>query len=154
MNGEDRQIRVPRERPVIRERGPRFEERPVVRELFANRQRIISDMVNLLNRNILPVLNRNILPVLNRNGIQLPDPEPAAETNESENSGLTREEIERFPTRIANDDMEEKCSICLDNFKRGDKLRRLPCLHEFHVNCIDRWLISNNECPIDKFCCN
>ena len=130
------------QRPVYREWRTRLEDiyqRPQVSE---RRTRITSDIVNLLNTNISPILRRN--------GLNLP--EPAAENNE--NRGLTRDEIERFPTRIAIDDMEQKCSICLDNFKRGDKLRRLPCLHEFHANCIDRWLIDNNQCPIDKFCCN
>ena len=32
------------------------------------------------------------------------------------------------------------CTVCKDAFKVGDKLRRLPCKHLFHENCIIPWL--------------
>jgi len=43
----------------------------------------------------------------------------------------------------------ESCSICLEPFKNGDTIKRLPCLHIFHKNEIDRWLLTGNDkCPI------
>jgi len=42
------------------------------------------------------------------------------------------------------------CSICLDEM-RGSEVRRLPCLHYFHVTCIDEWLMKHDDkCPICK----
>ena len=32
------------------------------------------------------------------------------------------------------------CVICMTDFKPGERVRRLACLHLFHVDCIDHWL--------------
>lgn len=51
-----------------------------------------------------------------------------------------------------NDDEEKDCCVvCLDPYADGDELRQLPCKHEFHVKCIDPWLISNYNCPLCKY---
>jgi len=42
------------------------------------------------------------------------------------------------------------CSVCLDDFGDGDAIRTLPCFHTYHQPCIDRWLSSNNSCPVCK----
>jgi hypothetical protein len=51
------------------------------------------------------------------------------------------------PNHVAFD----QCTICLDDYKRGDQLVRLHnCTHVFHLSCVSKWLItSKNECP----CC-
>lgn len=45
---------------------------------------------------------------------------------------------------------ELTCSICLEEVVVGDLLRSLPCLHQFHVNCIDPWLRQQGTCPVCK----
>jgi len=40
------------------------------------------------------------------------------------------------------------CVICLGDFRTGDNVRRLACLHLFHVNCVDNWLSRNRICPV------
>lgn len=41
------------------------------------------------------------------------------------------------------------CVICLEELADGDVLRRLPCCHEYHQDCIDVWLTKrNNACPL------
>mmetsp|Transcript_88392 Transcript_88392/g.249059 ORF Transcript_88392/g.249059 Transcript_88392/m.249059 type:complete len:374 (+) Transcript_88392:84-1205(+) len=42
------------------------------------------------------------------------------------------------------------CTICMEDFQAGDQQRTLPCFHRFHVNCIDRWLTRQGECPMCK----
>lgn len=46
---------------------------------------------------------------------------------------------------------ELTCSICLEQVSRGELIRSLPCLHQFHPNCIDTWLRQQGTCPICKF---
>jgi len=50
----------------------------------------------------------------------------------------------------------EGCAICLENFKPGDTVRLLPCLHVFHAGtdiqgaslCIDGWFdAGKTQCP-------
>ncbi|OIT27802.1 PREDICTED: E3 ubiquitin-protein ligase ATL41-like [Nicotiana attenuata] len=42
-----------------------------------------------------------------------------------------------------------ECTICLSVFEDGETARTLPnCNHIFHVECIDKWLVSQSKCPI------
>ena len=41
-----------------------------------------------------------------------------------------------------------KCTVCLNEFKNCQLLRRLPCLHAFHRKCIDNWLKESSQCPV------
>ena len=45
---------------------------------------------------------------------------------------------------------KKRCTICLENFQKLDKVINLNCLHMFHDNCIKTWLKNNNYCPICK----
>ncbi|CAF3381809.1 unnamed protein product [Rotaria sp. Silwood1] len=44
--------------------------------------------------------------------------------------------------------IDEKCTICLCEFDHNDDVRRLPCMHLFHIECVDRWLTQSKRCPI------
>ncbi|KAL1555803.1 hypothetical protein AAHA92_11502 [Salvia divinorum] len=49
-----------------------------------------------------------------------------------------------------NDEEEEVCCICLDGLYRGS-VTALDCGHEFHPDCIRRWLVrGENFCPLCK----
>ncbi|KFP87101.1 E3 ubiquitin-protein ligase RNF6 [Acanthisitta chloris] len=67
--------------------------------------------------------------------------------------GLTKEQIDNLSTRSYGDlhsenERSRTCSVCINEYATGNKLRQLPCMHEFHIHCIDRWLSENSTCPI------
>ncbi|XP_007238141.2 uncharacterized protein si:ch211-59o9.10 [Astyanax mexicanus] len=66
-------------------------------------------------------------------------------------NNLSKGDIERLPTKVydpAHSAGKTECQICFCDYKQGEKLRILPCLHDYHVKCIDRWLKENSTCPI------
>ena len=41
------------------------------------------------------------------------------------------------------------CSVCTDDFIKGQDVRMLPCKHKFHPECIDPWLLNvSGTCPL------
>ena len=43
---------------------------------------------------------------------------------------------------------ETKCPICLDDFEKGSKFRKLKCNHLFCEECLEDWLEENKKCPV------
>ncbi|XP_075747836.1 uncharacterized protein LOC119172939 isoform X15 [Rhipicephalus microplus] len=74
------------------------------------------------------------------------------------NRGASQNTIERntFPHKYEkilrsggdSEDNIEKCTICLSEFEDNEEVRRLPCMHLFHIVCVDQWLTTNKRCPI------
>ena len=44
------------------------------------------------------------------------------------------------------------CIFCSEQIKKNEFKRILPCNHEFHKKCIDKWLLKyySNQCPCCK----
>ncbi|KAG1678656.1 RING finger protein 44 [Nymphon striatum] len=66
--------------------------------------------------------------------------------------GLHKSEIEQLLSYKFNPDTHESdqtsCVVCMCEFERRQTLRVLPCSHEFHSKCVDKWLKTNRTCPI------
>lgn len=84
----------------------------------------------------------------------------AAYGDGSENMGASGGAIASLPTSkvktkadgtidLPSDACE--CSICLEEFEKGQTRKTLPCLHGFHSTCVDKWLRTNGACPVCKF---
>jgi hypothetical protein len=71
---------------------------------------------------------------IDQNGISAAEPLPAVATGAQEGSS-------------ADDGLG--CSICTDDFERGQDIRVLPCNHKFHPACVDPWLLNvSGTCPL------
>ena len=49
---------------------------------------------------------------------------------------------------LYNELPDESCSICLEDFKPGDDIKKLNCTHIFHKDCLEPWLNNNRNCPM------
>ncbi|XP_021736031.1 probable E3 ubiquitin-protein ligase RHG1A isoform X1 [Chenopodium quinoa] len=51
-------------------------------------------------------------------------------------------------TKIQSEEVAQ-CYICLLEYEEGDDMRILPCHHEFHKKCVDKWLKEiHRVCPL------
>ena len=55
-----------------------------------------------------------------------------------------------FPL-VSKIDTNKECYICLKNFIKGKKIRKLPCNHIFCETCLKPWLKTNYTCPTCKY---
>ncbi|XP_020993779.1 probable E3 ubiquitin-protein ligase ZFP1 isoform X2 [Arachis duranensis] len=42
------------------------------------------------------------------------------------------------------------CIICQDEYKNQDMIGVLQCEHEYHADCLRKWLLVRNVCPLCK----
>jgi hypothetical protein len=61
------------------------------------------------------------------------------------------EATESKPSRSVVESGPPECAICLSAIEEGDEVRTLPCMHLFHKDEIDHWLLQNESCPVCKF---
>ncbi|KPP57053.1 E3 ubiquitin-protein ligase RNF38-like [Scleropages formosus] len=63
---------------------------------------------------------------------------------EAKPRGLTKADIEQLPSYRFNPNNHQSeqtlCVVCMCDFESRQLLRVLPCSHEFHGKCVDKWL--------------
>ncbi|KAH7687453.1 Zinc finger RING/FYVE/PHD-type protein [Dioscorea alata] len=59
--------------------------------------------------------------------------------------------LKSLVTEVFNDDEAASCMICLEEFVAGVEVKRLPCSHFFHGDCIDSWFVRKDTCPLCRF---
>jgi len=48
-----------------------------------------------------------------------------------------------------NPDLIDTCVICLENFDTNSSLAELNCDHNYHFNCLDKWInCGHDNCPL------
>ncbi|KAH7679493.1 Zinc finger RING/FYVE/PHD-type protein [Dioscorea alata] len=60
--------------------------------------------------------------------------------------------LERMVTEVFQGEGEDMdCVICLEELVSGMEVKRLPCSHCFHGQCIDGWFQGMDKCPLCRF---
>lgn len=49
---------------------------------------------------------------------------------------------------LLNNDEDNDCTICLEEFNNDEEIIKLKCNHLFHLKCIDDWIKKNQSCPL------
>lgn len=77
-------------------------------------------------------------------------PRPANQLAEEEQIKIAQRIglIQHLPTQTYDGSKKNReCVICMIEFVVGDDIRFLPCMHTYHVRCIDDWLMRSFICP-------
>lgn len=107
--------------------------------------------INLINLSISFIPNNNDTDILN-DSFQSQEI-PSNPTNNEYLNNLNIITIDEIT-------QDNECCICLEQFKKGDKIIKLPCpnkSHYFHAHETDQckgimpWLKNNNTCPICRY---
>ncbi|KAK8615011.1 hypothetical protein V6N13_068797 [Hibiscus sabdariffa] len=59
--------------------------------------------------------------------------------------------IEEMVKRVEIEAGDKTCVICLNELEVGFEAARMPCSHDFHDDCIKKWLRQSHYCPICRF---
>ncbi|KAG2730322.1 hypothetical protein I3843_01G280900 [Carya illinoinensis] len=93
----------------------------------------------------------NALPV---HKYKVAGPQNSLSMQQASSSGSAAEMKQDNPNKVVSTKASEDeltCSVCLEQVNVGELIRSLPCLHQFHANCIDPWLGQQGTCPVCKF---
>jgi len=85
-------------------------------------------------------------------------------SSSSQPAAPTRQELElraaevlsRLPRAIwgpaapGEEERDEECCLCLDEYKDGEEVLLLNCRHVFHEGCLSPWLVKSLTCPMCK----
>ncbi|XP_056273446.1 E3 ubiquitin-protein ligase RNF115 isoform X2 [Pseudoliparis swirei] len=61
------------------------------------------------------------------------------------------EMISSLPTVCISQEQTDcrlQCPVCREEYSSGEPVRKLPCLHYFHSECIVPWLELHDTCPV------
>jgi len=75
---------------------------------------------------------------------------PASQLTEEEQVKIAQRIglIQHLPTGTFDGCKKNReCVICMIEFNIGDAIRYLPCMHSYHIDCIDDWLMRSFTCP-------
>lgn len=74
---------------------------------------------------------------------------PVSEQPEGIAAAIAPTAVAGGSTDGASNDDALGCTICTEDFEKGQDIRVLPCDHKFHPECVDPWLLNvSGTCPL------
>ena len=138
--------------------------------LMMNELQQLNNMLSTINQSEPIILNGTPNNIFNFNTLNQPDELNLSNTNPSEfvnilgnliNTVNTNSDMENVKVTLDDDDLKnlnsgeltsdlnEKCSICMMEVKKGEKYTKLSCNHGFHSDCVMQWFKEYNyKCPV------
>eukprot|EP01114_Cavostelium_apophysatum_P010241 TRINITY_DN2374_c0_g1_i1.p1 TRINITY_DN2374_c0_g1~~TRINITY_DN2374_c0_g1_i1.p1 ORF type:complete len:521 (+),score=55.18 TRINITY_DN2374_c0_g1_i1:104-1666(+) len=57
----------------------------------------------------------------------------------------------KYVEDVASDNLVGiECTICFEEFEKGDRIARMDCFCTFHIGCIETWFEKQRRCPLHK----
>ena len=86
------------------------------------------------NINPNPNVNTNLNVLTNLLNLYLRNIQVEGEEEVEEKEVLTEEEIDKLPTLIIKEELDDNCSICFDKIEMETEIYKITCNHKFHNN--------------------
>ena len=59
--------------------------------------------------------------------------------------------VDVFPQAKATPkDVDKQCMICLEDYKIGEDIMTITCMHRYHKDCVAPWIANSPTCPVCK----
>lgn len=107
------------------------------------------EFVNMIRTNRSRLCDQNFQKVLeNHLNHIMTDKNNTKENEEALNEMFKKKSV--FKNKEEKPKEKRNCPICLVDFENGDRVRKLPCKHMYHPECIDAWVKKTKNCPLCK----
>ena len=111
-----------------------------------NMNNMMNNMSNMMNN-----MNAMFNNMFNNNNMGMGNIDFNNMNNENMGNGVEPTILNNLDTAKLKDvskleDDKKNCIICMEDFKNGDEVIYLPCLHVFHNTCILEWLKRHDDC--------
>lgn len=117
----------------------------------------INDLMDAINRSHFLMNNLRAQELLSqRESVQTSNNRiPSPTRRRRRTRGISQENLDKLPSfkfenKNSLGDDECLCSICYGEYTEGETIRTLPCIHNFHLDCVDEWLKRKATCPLCK----
>ncbi|KAL4614014.1 hypothetical protein ACB092_07G024700 [Castanea dentata] len=114
----------------------------VVASARGSRMPIVVDLMHTVKRVIKIPTNHDLVFSRNEDEADVDTPIPAAK------SSVRALEKVRFQ---GGSNWIQECTICMEEFRIGSEVTRMPCSHIYHEKCIFKWLNMSHLCPLCRY---